>query len=113
MEVEKLLVEEIELHLQWGDRGESERDRVDSERELGIELARVFETRGAGEEVGESYNVPRDAEPVKEPLGAMAPEVSVPPKSAPVPSPAGGDAELRHPDLDSEDPATDLNTRGR
>ncbi|KAK0606710.1 hypothetical protein LWI29_003197 [Acer saccharum] len=71
------------------------------------------ETRGAGEEVGESYNVPRDAEPVKEPLGAVALEVPVPPESVPVPSPAGGDAELRHPDPDFEDPVADLNTRGR
>ncbi|KAK0574300.1 hypothetical protein LWI29_021303 [Acer saccharum] len=55
----------------------------------------------------------RHPDPVREPLGAVAPEVPVPPESIPVPSPAGGDAELRHHDLDSEDPAADLNTRGR
>ena len=57
--------------------------------------------------------MPWDAEPVREPLGAVAPKVPVPPESIPVPSPAGGDAKLRYPDLDSKDPADDLNTRGR
>ncbi|KAK0594235.1 hypothetical protein LWI29_019620 [Acer saccharum] len=39
----------------------------------------------------------------------LAPKILVPPESIPVPSSVGG-AELRHPDLNSEDPAADLNT---
>ncbi|KAK0570766.1 hypothetical protein LWI29_006132 [Acer saccharum] len=97
-----------------GDSDESSpEDTPEEEHNEGVPEYTPQETHGAGEEVGESYNVPRDAEPVRKPLGAMAPEVSVPPKSVPVPSPAGGDAELRHPDPDFEDLAADLNTRGR
>ncbi|KAK0584434.1 hypothetical protein LWI29_013126 [Acer saccharum] len=88
----------------------SPKDTPEEEHNEGVPEYTPQETRGAGEEVGESYNVPRDAEPVREPLGAVAPEVSVPPESVLVPSPTGGDAELRHPDPDSEDHAADLNT---
>ncbi|KAK0596950.1 hypothetical protein LWI29_020438 [Acer saccharum] len=63
--------------------------------------------------VNEPDNAPRDAETAREPFGAVAPKILVPPKSVPVLSSAGGDAELRHPDPDSEDLAADLNTCGR
>ena len=63
--------------------------------------------------VNEPDNVPRDAETATEPLGAVAPKILVPLESVPVPSSTGGGAELRHPDPGSEDPAADLNTRGR
>ena len=91
----------------------SPEDTPEEEHNEGVPEYTPRETRGADEEVGESDNVPRDAEQVREPLGAVAPEVSVPPESVPVPSLVGGDAELRHPDPDSEDPAADLNTRRR
>ncbi|KAK0596012.1 hypothetical protein LWI29_011995 [Acer saccharum] len=52
------------------------------------------------------------AKTIREPLGMMAPEILAPTESIPIPS-VGGGIELRHPDPDSEDPATDLNTRGR
>ncbi|KAK0602976.1 hypothetical protein LWI29_000072 [Acer saccharum] len=63
--------------------------------------------------VNEPDNAPRDVETAREPLGAVAPKILVTPESVPVPSSAGGGAELRHPDPDSEDPTADLNTRGR
>ncbi|KAK0605712.1 hypothetical protein LWI29_029902 [Acer saccharum] len=88
-------------------------DTSEEEHNEGVPEYTPQETCGASEEVGESDNVPRDAESVMEPLGAVAPKVSVPHKSVSVPSPTGGDAELRHLDPDSEDLAADLNTRGR
>ncbi|KAK1575900.1 hypothetical protein Q3G72_009348 [Acer saccharum] len=63
--------------------------------------------------VNEPNDAPRDVEAAREPLGAVAPEMPVPPESVLVPSSIGGGAELRHPDLGSEDPAVDLNTSGR
>ncbi|KAK0576088.1 hypothetical protein LWI29_011642 [Acer saccharum] len=50
------------------------------------------------------------AEAIREPLGMMAPEILAPTESIPTPS-VGGGVELRHPDLDYEDPTADLNTR--
>ena len=97
-----------------GDSDESSpEDTPEEEHNEGVPEYTPQETRDAGEEVGESYNALRDAEPVREPLGAVAPKVPVPLESVPVPSPVGGDAELRHPDPDFEDPVADLNTRGR
>ncbi|KAK0594942.1 hypothetical protein LWI29_002009 [Acer saccharum] len=63
--------------------------------------------------VNEPNDAPRDAEEAREPLGAVAPEMLVPPESVLVPSSTGGGAKLRHPDPGSKDPAADLNTRGR
>ncbi|KAK0585430.1 hypothetical protein LWI29_028525 [Acer saccharum] len=63
--------------------------------------------------VNEPDNAPWDAETAREPLGVVAPKILVHPESVHVPSSAGGGAELRHSNLDSEDLAVDLNTRGR
>ncbi|KAK1566835.1 hypothetical protein Q3G72_004712 [Acer saccharum] len=49
----------------------SPEDTPKEEHNEGIPEYTPQETRSAGEEVGESYNVPRDAELVREPLGAV------------------------------------------
>ncbi|KAK0605795.1 hypothetical protein LWI29_030799 [Acer saccharum] len=65
------------------------------------------------EPVSLSHGTPLPRYVVNETNDAVAPEMPAPPKSIPVPSSTGGGAELRHPDSGSEDPAADLNTRGR
>ncbi|KAK0590042.1 hypothetical protein LWI29_022036 [Acer saccharum] len=65
-------------------------------------LALSHGTSSSRSVVNEPDNTPRDAETAREPLGAVAPKILVSPESVPVPSSAGGGAELRHPDPDSE-----------
>ncbi|KAK0572691.1 hypothetical protein LWI29_035514 [Acer saccharum] len=89
------------------------RSRLKGKEKVGepYELVALFHgTSSSRSVVNEPDNASRDAETAREPLGAVAPKILVPPESIPVPSSVGGGAELRHPDLNSEDPAADLNT---
>ncbi|KAK0587002.1 hypothetical protein LWI29_015961 [Acer saccharum] len=70
---EALRQEEVGIAPLEGDSDESSsEDTPEEEHDEGVPEYTPQKTRGAGEEVGESYNVPRDAEPVREPLGVVA-----------------------------------------
>ena len=58
--------------------------------------------------------MPQGDERVREPFNVVASELPTPVEPTPIPSPAvGDDARMRDPDTDMEDPAANLDTRGR
>ncbi|KAK0583087.1 hypothetical protein LWI29_033187 [Acer saccharum] len=106
----------LEIHKGAAQTDSLARSRLKGKEKVGEPsepIALYHGTSSSRSVVNEPDNAPRDAETVREPLGAVALKILIPPESVVVPFSAGGGAELRHPDLDSEDSAADLNTCGR